>query len=170
MQIIVNCCVYWQGGIVMIQKPRRGWWYLPGGKVDPGEIWIEAAAREVLEETGLAVQDLRLRGIHLVQIEPGPDVEGREQAIIQFSAARATGNLLTQSKEGHVAIVKPEEVAHQPMNEGDRRMVEAVLRADAQGLDTLFYGKFRYTAEHQLLDWRLLPETDIAAALEIGLR
>ncbi len=169
LQIIVNCCVPWQGGIVMIQKPRRGWWYLPGGKVNPGEIWLEAAAREVLEETGLTVERLRLRGVHLVEIEPGPDEAGREQAIIQYSAARATGELLSQSKEGRLAVVAPQELERLPMNEGDRRMVQALLWADAGSVDTVFYGKFRYTPAHDLLEWRLLPETDIAASLESGL-
>jgi 8-oxo-dGTP pyrophosphatase MutT (NUDIX family) len=35
--------------------PVPHWWITPGGGVDPGETDIEAAVREVFEETGLVV-------------------------------------------------------------------------------------------------------------------
>lgn len=35
-------------------------WGLPGGKIEPGESSLEAAVREVKEETTLDVEDLRL--------------------------------------------------------------------------------------------------------------
>ncbi len=40
-------------------RPEAGtWWLTPGGGVDEGEALSEAARRELLEETGMAVEDV----------------------------------------------------------------------------------------------------------------
>ena len=44
------------------QEPSKGRWSVPGGRVEPGEDDLTATAREVLEETGLAVEVGRLVG------------------------------------------------------------------------------------------------------------
>lgn len=42
--------------------PGVSWWMTPGGGVDPGETELEAAVRELAEETGIAVTADQLRG------------------------------------------------------------------------------------------------------------
>ena len=44
------------------QEPAKGTWSVPGGRVHPGESDAEATAREVLEETAVAVRVGRLAG------------------------------------------------------------------------------------------------------------
>ncbi|WP_320672262.1 NUDIX hydrolase [Patulibacter defluvii] len=41
------------GLIAVVHRPYRDDWSLPKGKLDPGEDFLEAALREVVEETGL---------------------------------------------------------------------------------------------------------------------
>jgi 8-oxo-dGTP pyrophosphatase MutT (NUDIX family) len=41
-------------------RPGRSWWFTPGGGLDPGESTAQGAARELREETGLAVDPARL--------------------------------------------------------------------------------------------------------------
>lgn len=56
--------------------PHQGKLALPGGHVDPGETSLTAAARELLEETGVHVntQDLTLIGVY---DHPDRDPRGR---------------------------------------------------------------------------------------------
>jgi 8-oxo-dGTP pyrophosphatase MutT (NUDIX family) len=53
------------GNTILLEKRRDcGWWGLPGGKVEPGESLVDAAVREVLEETGLTVEVTHLIGVY----------------------------------------------------------------------------------------------------------
>jgi acetyl-CoA carboxylase carboxyl transferase subunit beta len=42
--------------VLRADPPEAGRWSVPGGKVEPGETFEAAAAREVLEETGVTVR------------------------------------------------------------------------------------------------------------------
>ncbi|NNF78337.1 MAG: NUDIX domain-containing protein [Rhizobiales bacterium] len=54
-----------QGHILLVRHTYSPGWLLPGGGVERGEIAEEAAAREVLEETGVSVtQPLKLINIY----------------------------------------------------------------------------------------------------------
>ena len=44
------------GRFLLIRRanpPAQGQWSLPGGRVEPGEDWLDAVVRELLEETGV---------------------------------------------------------------------------------------------------------------------
>lgn len=41
-------------------EPDRRWWAVPGGGLEPGESFADAAVRELREETGVAVEVERL--------------------------------------------------------------------------------------------------------------
>jgi 8-oxo-dGTP diphosphatase len=54
-----------QGRLLLIKRghePGAGLWSLPGGRIEPGETDAKALVREMLEETGLAVEPGRLLG------------------------------------------------------------------------------------------------------------
>jgi 8-oxo-dGTP pyrophosphatase MutT (NUDIX family) len=42
--------------VLLVHRPRYDDWSLPKGKLDPGETFLEAAVREVAEETGFECQ------------------------------------------------------------------------------------------------------------------
>jgi len=47
-------------------------WCIPGGRLEPGEGFVEAAKREFEEETGLLVRDLRLLDVSEVILPTRP--------------------------------------------------------------------------------------------------
>ncbi|MGI9028117.1 MAG: NUDIX hydrolase [Candidatus Saccharimonadales bacterium] len=44
--------------------PRKGYWDLPGGFVEPGESALDTLIREIREETGLEVEEAKLLGTY----------------------------------------------------------------------------------------------------------
>lgn len=55
-----------QNEVLMIQEAKKscaGKWYLPAGRMESGETIIQAAIREVLEETGLDIDVTTLLGV-----------------------------------------------------------------------------------------------------------
>src|SRR3978361_2225007 len=55
---------------LLVHERKHGQlWYLPAGRVEPGETFAAAAVRETLEETGVPV---RLPGLIRVEHLPGP--------------------------------------------------------------------------------------------------
>ena len=58
--------------------PGSGWWITPGGGIDPGESDLDAAVRELEEETGLRVPPSALVGPILVR----PVVHGYTDVVI----------------------------------------------------------------------------------------
>ena len=61
---VAACIVRDSNGRVLMAERRAeqlsgGFWEIPGGKIEPGESAVAAAARELMEETGLVAQNLR---------------------------------------------------------------------------------------------------------------
>ncbi|GAA1111664.1 NUDIX domain-containing protein [Streptomyces javensis] len=67
------------GDVLLIERgwdPFEGHWALPGGCVDPGETSLQAAVRELAEETGVHAQLSDLRQIGTFN-GPNRDPRGR---------------------------------------------------------------------------------------------
>ena len=90
--IAVDCVVFGSGGrLLLIQRknaPFKGKYALPGGFVEFGETAEDAARRELREETGLKVGQLRLVGVYS---DPKRDPRGHTISVAYVAVApRAT--------------------------------------------------------------------------------
>lgn len=65
--------------------PYQEQWALPGGYVDEGETFVQAAQRELLEETGL---DIDLRRFETGRVWDAPDRDPRGRVISQSFLVR----------------------------------------------------------------------------------
>lgn len=75
-------------GIVLIERRNEPYgWAIPGGFVDYGETLESAAVRESLEETSLAVTDLRLLGCYS---DPARDTRSHNISTVYVATGTGT--------------------------------------------------------------------------------
>jgi len=101
------CYVRNGGNTLMICRAKmdamHGKWIPPGGKFEPGETPEECVMREVAEETGLSLIEVRLRGI-LTFVRYTEELPIRTTTCFVFESFTFTGNARS-SAEGEVAWV-----------------------------------------------------------------
>ena len=76
---------------------------LPGGGIDPGEHPIPALHREVMEETGWKISNLRKRGVYR-RFTYMPEYDLWAEKVCHIYSARPTMNLGLPTEDGHTAI------------------------------------------------------------------
>jgi ADP-ribose pyrophosphatase YjhB (NUDIX family) len=88
-QIAVSAAIFRDGKVLLTRRarsPAKGFYSLPGGRVEFGESLYQALAREVEEETGLEIEIVGLAGWREVL----PAAPGSGHYLIMSFAARWT--------------------------------------------------------------------------------
>jgi 8-oxo-dGTP diphosphatase len=151
LQRITNCIVIKDQQVLLLQKPSRGWWVAPGGKMESGESIKEAVTRELREETGFEIQDPEIKGVFTIVIKDGETVVD-EWMMFTFLATDIEGEMLTESPEGKLQWQDLDDVKTLPMAPGDVFIFSHILYSS----ETI-YGTFYYTQEFELLSYQLDP-------------
>ena len=107
VELTVMCMVYdGQGNVLVEDRLKQDWpgVTFPGGHVEPGESFVEAAIREVRGERGLTIQNPRLCGV-----KQFPTDDGGRYVLPFFKTNQFLGELVS-SEEGEVFWIKRAEL------------------------------------------------------------
>ncbi|GIN62735.1 hypothetical protein J27TS8_27280 [Robertmurraya siralis] len=104
MSSIFTLCFVHDNEKILLQKrnksPFVGYWNPPGGKVENSESPLEACIREVKEETGLLLTNVKFRGVFTVFND-----KRSTSAIMVFQSNDFVGDI-TSSCEGDIDWIK----------------------------------------------------------------
>ena len=101
VELTVLCLIEDGDKILLQNREKKDWrgYTLPGGHVEPGESFVDAAIREMKEETGLSILSPRLVGVKQFPIKNGRYV------VLLFKATQWSGELRS-SEEGQMEWIK----------------------------------------------------------------
>ncbi len=120
-----------EGRILVMNRrdPAFSGLYFPGGHVEPGESVVQAAIREVREETGLTIEHPVLCGLKQFPIDGG-------RYLILFLKTDRYCGTLRDSREGPVFWLHTEELPNYPLTES---FLETVRVFQSENLSEMFW-------------------------------
>jgi 8-oxo-dGTP diphosphatase len=114
--------VCWKGNHILLVAKLRSKWALPGGKPEPSESMIDAAVREMQEETTLTIDRPRLACLYFDSRAAHHVFE----AEVEENAVAKPSNEIR-----HCVWVKPDEVSALRTSRGTKEIVKLVSRRRA---------------------------------------
>jgi 8-oxo-dGTP diphosphatase len=128
---------------LLIHKVRGkfggGFWNGPGGKIEPSESPEEAVKREVFEETGLEVSELK--NVGLLEFYFGSGKKEPDWTAVVFRTTSFKGKLRSRTEEGTLRWIEEDQLPLERMWEDDRYWIPLLLKG------IRFKGTFEFTAD-----------------------
>ena len=139
--------------VLLVHRPRYDDWSWPKGKLDPGEDWAVAAARETVEETGLEVRLGRpLPGARYVMLTR--DGEPADKVVRYWAASVTGGTGALENEIDETAWLEVPEAYGRLDYAHDRDQLRAVIRLHADGtVDTWPLVVIRHARAVPRSDW-----------------
>jgi ADP-ribose pyrophosphatase YjhB (NUDIX family) len=128
--LAVSAAILRDGQVLLVRRarpPAGGLFSLPGGVVEVGETLTEAVAREVREETSLAIEPVALAGYREVVARDADDRVERHFVILPFAARWVSGEPVLNEELSEWRWVDPAAIAGMQTTPGLAEIVVAAL-------------------------------------------
>jgi 8-oxo-dGTP diphosphatase len=127
-QLAVSAAIFRDGKVLLVRRarsPARGFYSLPGGRVEFGESLHTALHREVDEETGLRIEIVGLAGWR--EVLPGAS-GGGHYLIMSFATRWAAGEPVLNEEHDDFKWLSPHEFGDLKLTGGLIEVVQAASR------------------------------------------
>ena len=127
-QLAVSAVIFRDGKVLLVRRsrsPGKGFYSLPGGRVEHGESLHQALAREVDEETGLRIDIVGLAGWR--EVLPGASAGGH-YVIMSFAARWAALEPVLNDEHDDYKWLEPGHFGDLKLTGGLLEVVEAARR------------------------------------------
>ena len=126
--LAVSAAIIRDGKVLIVRRarpPASGVYTLPGGGVEVGESLTEAVAREVMEETALAVEPVALAGYREAIMRDRDGRVERHFVILPFAARWLAGEPVLNEELSEAAWRHPSELTGLKTTQGLAEIVAA---------------------------------------------
>ena len=123
-QLAVSAAIFRDGKILLVRRarsPAKGFYSLPGGRVEFGETLHEALHREVDEETALKIQIVGLAGWR--EVVPGAG-GGGHYLIMSFAARWTAGEPVLNDELDDFRWLQPDVLGDLTVTSGLREVIQ----------------------------------------------
>lgn len=148
MQRVTNCLIIKDEEVLLLKKPRYGWYAMPGGKMEAGESVYESVVREVAEETGLSINNPQLYSVATMLKASAPSPKD-EWMMFTFKVEEFSGELVDESPEGQLEWIPISQLDQIPTAPSDRLIHQYIVKKDQH-----LYGSFNLDENDQLISYR----------------
>jgi ADP-ribose pyrophosphatase YjhB (NUDIX family) len=127
-QIAVSASIFRDGQLLLVRRarsPAKGYYSLPGGRVEYGETLHEALVREVTEETALTIEVVGLAGWR--DVVPSPANAGH-YVILSFAARWIAGEPSLNDELDDALWIEPDSIGDFKTTEGLPAIVASARR------------------------------------------
>jgi 8-oxo-dGTP diphosphatase len=127
-QLAVSAVIFRDNRILLVRRarsPAKGFYSLPGGRVEFGESLHAALHREVAEETGLTIEIIELAGWR--EVLPSA-AGGGHYLIMSFAARWIAGEPVLNDELDDFSWRAPDALSDLPITEGLPAIVQSARR------------------------------------------